>query len=168
MTTLEKELIRSLVFGKISREEFVQKYPVDLLTDPNYALKGLEISIKERSAENVERFLHLISFEPNWIQSSEYADVLCSLLKETFHFRHEDVVLLLQKMKNPRTVDCIYDRALVIPEYMDYDDSYSLARKCIHALGDINTEESKAKLVLLSNSTIPVISEKAKKQLSYL
>jgi hypothetical protein len=93
--------------------------------------------------------------------------MLSKLLLEEWHYRHEDITTILQDLKSPKSSDALYDRALVKPVYMNYDESYSLARKCIHALGDINTEYSRDKLILLAASDIPIVKEKAEKQLYY-
>ncbi|WP_145973675.1 hypothetical protein [Phytobacter massiliensis] len=50
-------------------------------------------------------------------------------------------------------------------DYLDFDDSYALAVKCIWALGDIATKESFEKLKLLSKSNNTVIKENACHQL---
>jgi len=80
---------------------------------------------------------------------------------------HEDIASLLQGIRSPGSIDELYKTALTRFDYLDYDDSYSLARKCIHALGDINTAESKEKLAMLAGSGIPIIKEAAEKQLYY-
>lgn len=58
-------------------------------------------------------------------------------------------MILLQGFKAPESVDAIYTTIFSHFEYLDYDDSFALARKCIHALGDINTAYSREKLELL-------------------
>ena len=50
-------------------------------------------------------------------------------------------------------------------EYLAYDETHALARKAIHALADINTEEAKEKLRMLAKSDVPIIKEKAEKQI---
>lgn len=65
-----------------------------------------------------------------------------------------------------------YDRGLYTTsqtqfEYLDYDEAYALAVKCIWVLGDINTFESKEKLKLLSDFENPIIKENTIYQLNY-
>lgn len=60
----------------------------------------------------------------------------------------------------------MFDTANVELEYFNYDDTKSLARKCIWALADIGTEKAKEKLVLLSNSSDTLIANYARKRLN--
>ena len=63
-------------------------------------------------------------------------------------------------------VDSLYKAILIKFEYLNYTDA--LAIKCIWALGDINTLESKEKLELLSKSKDKVIRKNAIQQLKQL
>ncbi len=167
MNSKEKELIKNFILGNLSRDTFIKLYPVNLAENKNYILDGLENAFDEKNPENVEYFISLISFDENWNITPKYVDVFCKLLLESWHYQHENLVSLLQGLKNPNTVDCLFKVALNKPEYMDYDDTYSLARKCIHALGDINTDYAREKLQMLAQSNVPIIKEKAEKQLFY-
>ena len=88
--------------------------------------------------------------------------ILCELLKEHWHQRHEDIVMLLDAIKDNSSVDILYETALNIP---DYDEGRSLAKKCIWALGSINTLEAKINLKLLCDVNDPIIKEAATKEL---
>jgi hypothetical protein len=162
----ERNLIKNLISGGISKQDFIRQYPVDFDSDKNYVLNGLKDALSKKTSEDVEDFLSLVTFDKGWNTNPKYANIFCELLGESWHYQHEDLVSLLQGMKDPDTVDCLYNSALAKPEYMDYDDSYSLARKCIHALGDINTDYAREKLRLLAQSSNPIIKEKAEKQLN--
>lgn len=96
-----------------------------------------------------------------------FVELLCLLLKERWHYQHENIVTMLQSIKSPNCIDTLYDTALAHFDNVAYMETYALARKCIHALGDINTEYAKEKLRLLAASSIPIIKEKAEKQLHY-
>ena len=167
MNAIEKELINKLAAGKLSRDAFLNQYPVNLKKDEGYIINGLKTAYGSQNSEDVEYFLSLVSFHNGWNTDSEYAFIFSKLLTEEWHFSHENIASLLQGSKNPATVDCLYNACFLQLDYMDYDDTYSLARKCIHALGDINTEHSIEKLKLLATSDIPIIKEKAEKQLYY-
>lgn len=165
MNRNEKDLVRKLVHNNISKEEFIKIFPTEL--NEYYILNGFRASFSDKNSSDLEDFISIINFDSDWANNSSYAKILCSLLGEAWHTQHENIASLLQGLKNPETVDCLYQAALNKPKYMDYDDSYSLARKCIHALGDINTDQAKEKLKLLAQSDIPIIREKAEKQLYY-
>src|SRR3989339_581243 len=83
--------------------------------------------------------------------------LLIELLNISWHFRHEDIVSALQQLKHPQSIDALYKAALTTYEYLDYDDSFSLARKCTWALADIGTVEAKEALISLSQTANAVI-----------
>jgi len=95
--------------------------------------------------------------------NEKYTKVLCALLKDDWHYCQEDIIMMLEEIKAPESVNCIYEAALNIP---DYDDGRSLAKKCIWALGAINTAEAKEMLILLTASDDPIVKEAASMQLN--
>lgn len=165
MTKEEKKLILDFSLEKITENEFLEQYPLSLNEVKNYVKERLELAYSEANGEDVEYAL-LIGFNFD-VFSDDFVDILCKIILERWHTKHEDIALILQKLKNPRSIDCLYQTALMKLDYLHYDDTYALARKCIHALGDINTNDSRNKLQLLASSSIPIIREKAEKQLRH-
>ncbi|MBN8851224.1 MAG: hypothetical protein BGO55_10025 [Sphingobacteriales bacterium 50-39] len=165
MTVNEKQLITDFVSGKITSDVFLSRYPIDFDNNHSYILLTLQNAYELRNAEEVDLGLSLLFFDKEFRNSKKYVEILCELLSASWHYRHEDIVTLLQGLKAPESVDALYEAALSRFDYLDYDDTYALARKCIHALGDIKTEYSKEKLRLLATSDVPIIKEKAEKQL---
>ena len=98
----------------------------------------------------------------------EYVDILNVVLNVSWHCRHEDVVNALQDLKDPKSIDPLFQAATTEYEYLLFDEERSLARKCTWALADIGTPESKSKLELLSGSSNPYISKYATKRLQCL
>ncbi len=138
MTSHEKELIKDLALKSISKDDFLAQYSTELNIDKGYVLETLEKANADKNAEDVEYSL-LLGFLFN-LFSTDYIDVLCKLILEKWHFKHEDIALIFQELKSPQSIECLYQAVLMRFDYLRYDDSYALARKCIHALGDINTE----------------------------
>jgi len=95
----------------------------------------------------------------------EFTPALVRLLEATWHYKHEDIVLILQELKDARAVDALYRTALIDYEYLNHDEFFGLARKCTWALADIGTEEAKTKLELLAGSDNENIRGYAKKRL---
>jgi hypothetical protein len=91
-----------------------------------------------------------------------FTPLLLPLLAETWHHSTEDIVMLLEEIRDPASVNLLHRTALAIP---DYDDGRSLAKKCIWTLGAINTAEARAKLALLQQVTDPIIREAATTEL---
>jgi len=110
----------------------------------------------------LEKLLIIISWDG---VDNRYTELLCELLMEKWHFSHEDIIMLLEELKDPVSIECLYSRALEIPEY---DDGRSIAKKCIWALGAINTIASKQKLNLLKDHEDTIIKEEATKQIDFL
>jgi hypothetical protein len=88
-----------------------------------------------------------------------FTAVFCKLLKEEWHYTHEDIVTMLAEIKDPSSVTCLFEMSLRIP---NYDDARSLAKKCIWALRAIGTLEARTKLELLSKSDDKLIRKEAK------
>lgn|SRR5512138_1520406 len=92
--------------------------------------------------------------------------ILNQLLVEGWHQKHEDIALSLEKSHDPSSVEALYHAALSRYRYLDYDESYGLARKCIWALSKIGTVEADRRLRDLSQIENSVIAEYARKRLS--
>ena len=90
---------------------------------------------------------------------------LNELLLESWHYKHEDIASLLQDAKSPTSIDALNKAVMTKFDYLDFDDAYALAVKCIWALGGIGTSEAKDKLTEFSKSDNRVIKENAIKQL---
>lgn len=93
---------------------------------------------------------------------------LNELLLESWHYRHEDIASLLQDTKSPTSIEALNSAIMESFEYLDFDDSYSLAVKCIWALGAIGTSDAMGKLGELSKSDNTIIRDNATKQLKRL
>jgi hypothetical protein len=146
-----------------NKKEFINDFSTDVTEKPHYILQLLEIAYREKNAEDVELSLSLASMFDSI--SKEYSTILIKLLKADWHYKHEDIVLIFQKLKIPEAVDVIYETAMKRFKYLEYDDNFTLARKCTWALAKINTAESIEKLRLLAQSNNDVVKEYALKRL---
>jgi len=145
------------------KQEFLSFFTVDVSKEPNYVLKLLEKAYEEQNPEDVEHSLSIAFLFD--LFSEEYTLVLIKLLESDWHFRHEDIVSAFQKLRLPETVNILYTTAQKQFKYLEYDDYYALAVKCIWALRKIGTAEAKEKLEILAQSSNKVIREKALKRL---
>jgi hypothetical protein len=167
MTDKEKKILNEFYFNKITKEEFLKQYPVDITKNKRHIFLSVKEAYNNKDANELDLALTLIIFNTTVVDSDEFVELLCLLLKERWHPQHENIVTILQGIKSPKSIDTLYQTALTRFDSVAYMETYSLARKCIHALGDINTEYAKEKLRLLAESDVPVIKEKAEKQLYY-
>jgi hypothetical protein len=166
MNNYERGLVKNLISGDITRKQFIAQYPVDLVKNKDYILEELNKAYDEQNAEDVEYLVYLSGFDGELQKQGKYFNIYCKLLDVSWHYQHENLVSLLQGIRDQKSIDCLYNAALKKFDYFDYDDTYSFARKCIHALADIGTPYAKEKLQLLANSDITIIKEKARKHLS--
>jgi HEAT repeat protein len=95
----------------------------------------------------------------------EITPILCSLLQAEWHFDHEDIARLLQEIGDPMSINALKETAYKKFDYLDYDNSYPLARKCIWALAAIGTKEAKEALEEIIDVTDPIIAGFAKKRI---
>jgi hypothetical protein len=98
-------------------------------------------TIDTNDADFVESALGLIGRvgEPdNWFE------ILCKLVLDINHNRHEDIVGFLQHCQDPSSVPILKKAILLKPklEYIEYDDYGSYYKKCLWALQDIGTDEA--------------------------
>ncbi len=95
--------------------------------------------------------------------STQYTEILIHMLSLSSHRRHEDIVLLLQQLKDPKAIPILFEIASRIFEPLEDDEA--LIRKCTWALADIGTTEAKNKLEILSTNEDYYIASCALKRL---
>ncbi|MHC1748011.1 MAG: hypothetical protein AB9856_06410 [Cellulosilyticaceae bacterium] len=163
MTQKERELIRQLIRKSVSKEYFLENFTVNVSDDSDYIKQLLEIAYDEKEAYDIDYLLYIgFTFK---LFTEEYIEILCKLIESMWHEQHENIAGIFQFLKSPQSIESLYKTVITQFEYLDYDESYALAVKCIWALGNISTSESKKKLQLLSESDNEIISENAIKQL---
>jgi hypothetical protein len=146
---------------KAIKQNFLQEFPAS--ADSGYIKGLLQTAYSEQNADDVEFSLYIgFAFD---LFSEEFAEILCKLVVADFHYRHEDIVSVLQTLEAPNIADSIYNAALLKLEYLGYSDTAPLAGKCIRALGRMGTAEAKGKIHLLANSECEVIKNYAMRQL---
>lgn len=163
MTNKERQIISNFIGDFISEEQFLNDFTVNINSNPNYIRQLLCCASEEENAEDVDSILFVI-FTFNLI-TEDYVDLLCKLMNASWHHSHEDIATIFQSYMFPQAVTSLYQAALTRFKYLEYDSSYALAVKCIWALGDINTSESRKKLELLSESDNEIIKQNALRQL---
>jgi hypothetical protein len=162
MDEIKRKLVFGFASGRLSIDEFVRQFDVDPQIDHDCVRRALECAIDHRGAEELECAM-VLAF--SFGLSASWAPMLCNLLRERWHTSHENIVGALQDIRDPSTVDCLFETALERYAYLDYDDSFALAVKCIWALHDIGTAYAKEKLKILADSDITAIRENARERL---
>lgn len=172
MTGTQREILKdwiSLVYY-ISKDEFLELKD-KLLDELNikeyefecYLLELAENIYEEKNSEYVELILTtLVRLD---LFTETFVDIFSKLLEVDWHYSHEYIARLFQKLKSPKSVNALYKASTAYYEYLD-GITISLKNYCVHALGDIGTKEAKEKLKLLENEIDDtIIVEKIKRQL---
>jgi hypothetical protein len=149
-----------LSLGRISKDEFFKKFPETL--ENGFLRAQLDQALQDRDPNAVEHLM-LLGFHLGF--AADCAEVLCKLLLQDWHMQHENIAMVLQDLRHPATVDCLYQTALAELAYLEYDESYALGVKCIFALQAIGTDRAKEKLALIAGGSNPVLAEKARQLL---
>ena len=109
-----------------------------------------------------EKAFQLIKKYP---RDEEILKLLCEIFESDWHFRHEDLALSFQYIKNPITAKSLFNVAFSDFEYCRWDDNYPLQRKCTWALADIGTNVAKQFLQEIEKQPNETIASFATKRL---
>lgn len=123
---------------------------------------SLEEAYQEKDGGAIEALLTVIFSLKVKI---DLVDVFIRLLPEIWHYQHETIVNIFQGLKEPRAAQVLYKTALTNYDYLDYDDTFGLARKCTWALADIGTDEARSLLGELAKNENKFIAHYAQKRL---
>lgn len=163
MTDQEKKLIFDLINRRISEADFLATFSANPRVHPSWVIQALDDACRARSASDAECAMllgfYFKAFDHNFV------DILCELIVADWHRQHENIAMVMQKLRDPRCVEPLYQTALARFPYLAYDDAHALAVKCLWALSDTNTEEARHKLELLTKSEIAIIRENAERLL---
>lgn len=113
----------------------------------NTILDLLDRAYQEKNAEGLEKLLWAVE---NDGVGTEYTGILCDLLVETWHEQHEDILMMLEDIKDPESVDAIV-KSLELK--LDYYTGNDIPRKAIWALTAIRTPKAVQELQKLAKST---------------
>jgi hypothetical protein len=139
-----------------------------LAKEQDSILVQLEKAVNSREPKDTEAALLLIfpEFENDEEFRRQTIPALIHILTYPNHYRHEDIVRMLQQAKDSRAVDALYNATLTIPEYQDsYDGGAALVRKCTWALADIGNMEAYSNLQLIAKNDNPEIAGYAQKRI---
>lgn len=150
---------KKLLEGKIYFDKFPQRR---LLRYKNETLRLLKENIINKDARGLSCTLAVLFYDG---ADTDYTDILLSLLDQKWHILEEDIVEVLELIRDPKSVDKLYQEIINIP---DYDDMRALAKKAIRALGAIGTNEAIDKLEQLLNVNDDIIKEAAFEQISFI
>ncbi|OYO76094.1 hypothetical protein CG709_16315 [Lachnotalea glycerini] len=163
MSNLSAINIRELMLKNMQKVEFLMLEGVSENNINDDVYKELIKAIDDKDSSRVDDLIYLIfCFK---LFDAKFIELLNNLLVCDWHKQHENIAILLQKLKSPSSVKVLFETATKEFKYLEYDEFYALAVKCIWALGDIGTEQAKENLKLLLNNGNDIIKENAQKQI---
>lgn len=165
MDEREKNIISAYLDINISLEELKKQLEIESIDD--YFINKIKDIRQTKDNKGLKLILRLADRLNAF--NKTHTELLCDLLYSDWHQDYESIVDFLQEIKDPNSVDVLYD--LVINEnfhHLKYDDTYSVERNCIHTIAKIGTEEAINKLHLISHSNNQVLSLKAAEVLKNL
>ena len=162
MTEREQRAIVDFFLHHIDKGALNAALGLDVDSDSIGVFGLLEEAVRLGDAKSVECALMLARGRTG---DRDVVPMLIVLLRAPWHTRHEDIARWLQDLRDPRAVDALYETALTKHEYLDYDDSHALARKCTWALADIGTAEAQEKLQRLARGEDREVAGYAQKRL---
>jgi hypothetical protein len=168
LTKEQRQSIIDVLKGDLLPDDLDPELGFATADDNTLRLALLEDAASSNNAEDIERAIRLSyqHLEERHNLGMQAVPVLIKLLALPYHYMHEDIIQLFQHLKDIRTVDAIYDAALISHEYLHYDETFGLARRCTWVLADIGNESAYHKLQLLAANSNPHIAGYAQKRLN--
>lgn len=169
MTALQQAIV-DFRLGRIDRDA-IERALGFRLDDPPAVFRFLTAAVEVRDGAQVECALMLavdvLKLAVDRRVDLDVVPTLVELLRARWHTRHEDTARWLQQLRDPRAVDALFETAFSKFPYLEYDNSYALARKCTWALADIGTPEARAKLEELARGADAEIAGYAQRRLDH-
>jgi len=155
----QRAAVLDLLMRKIDEPAFFAAYGVgrDLL-QADVAVQS-EKAIRERDAD----LLAIVGYLRQRFRLPADLEVQQSLLTETWHRQHEEIVRALQYARNPRSIAALRQAIALKPqlEYLDADDYGAFYKKCLWALQDIGTAEAIEAIREYASSEVPALAREA-------
>lgn len=170
MTEDERNLVMELCeipFGDharkaIERSEFLHRFRKTDSVE-GLACELLNEAIETRIPDDVECAIivgAVFGFNPASLAP------LITLLKQDWHFKHEDIVGAIGDFNSPDAVNALYEITQWVPTYLKFNNGHPLARKAIYALSAINAPQAFQALIKLQNDKNPYLVEVANDRFS--
>ena len=151
LTNEQQKLIIEFIDGDILADELTESLGSIQLDTPSLLIALFESAVASEKAEEADEAIGIANgFKNDKAFGKRAVPWLLALLAMPGHYYHEDIIGILQRIKDARGVDAIYDAALEYYSYLAHDEYSGLARKSTWALADIGNEAAHRKLQLLA------------------
>lgn len=149
MTEDNQKLILNLATGVISKAEFLREYPFYISEDREHIRELLGNAVSRRDGNDVEYAL-LLGFSLGFPEN--FTNLLCILLEAEWHQKHEDIARILQKLRDPISVDALFRATKARHPYLEYNNNIAFAIKCVWALSQVDNQKAMDKLKLIAET----------------
>lgn len=171
---LTTDLFKAYFKNQISLEVFINKLGIYEDEFSDYLLSEMVMAFESQDAERLGYLIYALFLwdermgEQKANELEKFLDILNELLISDWHYKHEDITLLLQKISSDKSIKYLYDAIELHPEYLAWDDNYSFEVKCVRAIYYIGKEKSYSYLEKLCKHSNNVIREMAQRQIKKL
>lgn len=166
LTKEQQKLIIEFIDADTLADELEQALGPTPFDTPSLLIALMESAIASGKAEEADTAIGIAyGFKNDKAFGKRAVLPLLALLKMDGHYNHEGIIGILQRIKDARAVEGIYNASLLYHSYLAYDDTSGLARKCTWALADIGNEEAYEKLRLLAANPNVHVAGYAQKRL---
>lgn len=162
---LSKDLFLRYFTNQITQDELYESIGVKDTEFEQFLLTEIVYAYKQEDAEMIEYLIFTIFLAEEKLNISSFLDILNKLILCKWHNKHEDIALLLQKIRGSESVEYLYKAIFLKPAYLEWDDNYAFEKKCIHAIAKCGNREAVDKLKLLVTNKNEIIRLCAEQQL---
>lgn len=162
---LSKGLFLGYFDNKMTQEELCASIGVKDTEFEHFLLTEIVKAYKQEDAEMIEYLIFTVFLAEEELNISSFVDILNKLILCKWHNKHEDIALLLQKIRASESIEYLYKAIFLNPAYLEWDDNYAFEKKCIHAIAKCGKQEAVDKLKLLTTNKNEIIRLCAERQL---
>lgn len=155
------KLVTALMMREISKDDFLAANNITQIEKEVDG--GLTKAYTNEDAHDLEIYIFLIFMYD--LYDRKYVDLLNKLLLLDWHFQHENISILLQKISDTESLPYLYNAICTHPKYVLLDENCAFQKKCVRALYHIGKEKSINYLKELCKNKNSIISDIAQRQL---
>jgi len=150
---------------EVAKASFLKQFPIEIKSHPEYIIDSLESAYEKKDGVAIEHILFVAGVFG--LYSVNFVDILIKIISAPWHYLHEDIARIFEKLKNERAIEALYKTATSYFKYLDFEGGHRmLAVQCIWSLGAIGTPEASEKIKQIGQmSNDPVVKERAEMQL---
>ena len=167
---IEKKIFEDFFSKKIDKDLFIAKLGVNEKEFPVELYKEIEKNMVQQDPVMSEYLVYALSI---WVWDKEnfgkrpvkyFLKLLNELVLYDWHKQHETIVDILQIISDESSIEPLYQTMYLKLQYLEWDDSYSLQKRCIRAITSIGGEKAVGYLELLKQEDNTIVKELAQRK----